>query len=69
MKKGTNKTPYEHWYGHTLNVSYFKIFGSRCYIYKDARNGKFDCKGDEGIFLGYSSKRKYYKCLKNILIR
>ena len=24
---------------------------------------KFDVKGDEGIFLGYSCKRKAYKCL------
>ena len=30
---------------------------------KEARNGKFDVKGDEGIFLGYSCKRKAYKCL------
>ena len=26
-------------------------------------SGKFDAKGDERIFLGYSSKRKAYKCL------
>ena len=25
--------------------------------------GKFDVKSDEGIFLGYSNKRKAYKCL------
>jgi hypothetical protein len=43
-------------------VSYFKIFESRCYIHKDERNGKFDSKCDECIFLGYSSKRKAYKC-------
>ena len=33
-----------------------------CSIHKDTRNGKFNSKGDEGIFLGYSSKRKAYKC-------
>ena len=27
------------------------------------QKGKFDVKGDEGIFLGYSYKRKAYKCL------
>lgn len=45
------------------DVSYFKIFGIRCYIRKDATTGKFDSKGDEGICLGYSSKRKVYKWL------
>jgi hypothetical protein len=57
--------PYELWYGYTLGVSYFKIFGSRYYIHKDKKNGKLDVKGDEGIFLGYSSKSKSYKFLKN----
>ena len=30
---------------------------------KQSRKGKFYAKGDEGIFLGYSSKRKAYMCL------
>ena len=30
---------------------------------KESRKGKFDVKGDEGIFLGYSSKSKAYRCL------
>ena len=30
---------------------------------KESRKGKFDIKGDEGIFLGYSYKSKAYKCL------
>ena len=37
--------------------------GSKCYILKDDRSGKFDAKSDEGIFLGYSTKSKAYKCL------
>lgn len=40
-----------------------KVFGSKCYILKESRKGKFDVKCDEGIFLGYSNKRKSYKCL------
>ena len=40
-----------------------KVFGSKCYILKETRKGKFDVKGDEGIFLGYSSRSKAYKCL------
>ena len=30
---------------------------------KESRKGKFNAKGDEGIFLGYSSKSKDYRCL------
>ena len=39
------------------------MFGSKCYILKESRKGKFDVKTDEGIFLGYSNKSKAYKCL------
>ena len=41
------------------------IFGSKWYILKESRKGKFDVKSDEGIFLGYSTKRKAYKCLNS----
>ena len=44
-------------------MKYFKIFGSKCYILKDDRNGNFDAKSDKGIFLGYSTRSKAYKCL------
>ena len=40
-----------------------KVFGRKCYILKESRKGKFDVKGDEGIFLGYSCRSKAYKCL------
>ena len=63
MKKDSNKTPYELSYGYKPNVNYFKVFGSKCYILKESRKGKFDLKGDKDIFLGYSYKRKVYKCL------
>ena len=51
------------WCGYKHNASYLKVFGSKCYIWKDSRKGNFDVKGDKGIFLGYSCKRKEYKCL------
>ena len=55
FKLGTKKTPYELWKGRKLNVKYFRIFGSTCFILKDRENvGKFDSRSDEGIFLGYS---------------
>lgn len=62
VKKGNDKTPYELWHGKTPNVSYFKNFGSRCFIKRDEFTEKFDAKSDEGIFLGYSTKSKAFKC-------
>ena len=65
VKKGTNTTPFELWYGYAHYVKYFKVFGRKFYILKDSRNGKLDAKSDEGIFLGYFSKRKAYKNLNS----
>ena len=57
-----NKTPYELWFDHSPLVKYFEIFGSKCYIKRDDDIGKFDPRNDESIFLGYSLKRKAYRC-------
>ena len=62
FRPGTKKTPYELWKGRKLNVKYFRIFGSTCFILKDRENvEKFDSRSDEGIFLGYSSTSKAYR--------
>ena len=62
FKPSTKKTPYELWKGRKLNVKYFKIFGSTCFILKDRENvRKFDSRSDEGIFLGYFSTSKAYR--------
>ena len=58
IKKGTNSTPFELWYGYSPNVKYFKAFGRKCYILKDIKNIKFDANNDKGIFFGYSIRRK-----------
>ena len=63
VKKGTHSTPFEIWYGYSPNVKYFKVLGRKCYILKDFRNGKLDEKSEEGVFLGYSTRSKAYKCL------
>lgn len=63
VKKDTHSTPFEILYGYSPNVEYFKVFGRKCYIVKDFRNGKIDAKSEEGIFLGYSTRSKAYKCL------
>ena len=52
LKKDLNQTPYELWHGYRPNIIYLKVFGSKYYILKESRKGKFDVKGDEGIFLG-----------------
>ena len=69
MKKGAIKTADEIWYGYTLNMNYFKIFGIRCNIMKDARNEKIISKGDDSIFLGYSTRSKAYNFLNKAINR
>ena len=62
FRPSTKKTPYELWKRRKLNVKYFRIFGSTCFILKDRDNvGNFDSRSDEGIFLGYSSTSKAYR--------
>lgn len=65
IKKGRVKTPYEYWTGKTPSVSYFKVFGCKCYIKRGEHLRKFDAKYDEGIFLGYFTKSKALKCYNN----
>ena len=58
-----DKTPYELWYGRPASVKYFKVFGSKCYIKRNENDlGKFESITNEGIFLGYSSTKKAYRC-------
>ena len=58
----TNKTSYELLHSKKPKVSYFKIFGSKCFILNTKDNlDKFDPKSDKGIFIGYSNRSKAYK--------
>ena len=42
-------------------VSYFHIFGSKCFVKKNALNlGKFDERSEEAIFLEYSLNSRAY---------
>jgi hypothetical protein len=51
------------WFGRDPSVKYFKVFGSKCYIKRLHESlGKFDYRYDEGIFLGYDSNKKSYRC-------
>jgi transposase InsO family protein len=56
------KTSYELLNGNKPNVSYFCVFGSKCYILvKKGRHSKFAPKAIEGFLLGYESNTKVYR--------
>jgi hypothetical protein len=56
------KTSYELLTGKNPNVSYFRVFGSKCFILiKRARNSKFAPKVVEGFLLGYDSNTRAYR--------
>jgi hypothetical protein len=50
------KTPYEFLTGKKPNVSYFHVFGSRCYVLnKISKSSKFAPRDYERFLLGYDS--------------
>jgi hypothetical protein len=56
------KTSYELLTGNKPNVSYFRVFGSKCYILmKKGRHSKFAPKAVEGFLLWYESNTKVYR--------
>jgi hypothetical protein len=56
------KTSYELLTDNKPNVSYFRVFGSKCYILvKKGRHSKFAPKAVEGFLLGYDSNTKAYR--------
>jgi hypothetical protein len=55
------KTPYELLVGRKSNISYFRVFGCKCFIYKKKRLGKFESRCDESFFLGYALNSKAYR--------
>ena len=68
LRVNKDKTPYELLYGRLASVKYFEVFGNNCYIKRNEDDlGKFDSRTDEGIFLGYSSTKKEYRCFNKRL--
>jgi hypothetical protein len=56
------KTSYELLIGKKPNVSYFRVFGSKCFILvKRGRKSKFAPKAVEGFLLGYDSNTREYR--------
>ena len=63
IRVNNDKTPYELWYGRPAIVKYFRVFGNKCYIKRNEDDlGNFYSRTDEGMFLGYSSTNKSYRC-------
>jgi transposase InsO family protein len=62
LHKILNKTAYELLLGKKPNVSYFRVFGSKCFILnKKPENSKFSPKVDEGFLLSYASNAHGYR--------
>jgi hypothetical protein len=60
------KTSYELLTGKKTNVSYFRVFGSKCFILiKRGRKSKFAPKVVEGFLLGYDSNTRAYRVNKS----
>ena len=58
-------TPYEIWRCKKPNLKYFHKFGGTYFILNDKKQrSKFDAKGDEAVFLGYSLNSRAYKVYK-----
>jgi hypothetical protein len=56
------KTSYELLNAKKPNVSYFRVFGSKCFILiKRCRNSRFSPKEVEGFLLGYDSNTRAYR--------
>jgi hypothetical protein len=56
------KTSYELLTGKKPNVSYFRVFGSKCFVLvKRGRKSKFAPKAIEGFLLGYDSNARAYR--------
>jgi hypothetical protein len=56
------KTSYELLTGKKPNVSYFRVFGSKCFILiKRGRKSKFAPKAVEGFLLGYDTNTRAYR--------
>jgi hypothetical protein len=61
LHKFLKKTPYELLTSNKPNISYFRVFGSKCYVLqKRSRSSKFAPKVYEGFMFGYDSNSHAY---------
>nr|GFB16893.1 ribonuclease H-like domain-containing protein [Tanacetum cinerariifolium] len=62
VNKSQNKTPYELLNGGAPAIGFLKPFGCHVMILNTLDNlGKFEAKGDEGYFIGYSMSSKAFR--------
>jgi hypothetical protein len=62
LHKLLKKIPYELFTDNKSNVSYFRVFGSKCYVLqKRSKSSKFAPKVYEGFYLGYDSNSHAYR--------
>ncbi|GKD42412.1 putative ribonuclease H-like domain-containing protein, partial [Tanacetum coccineum] len=62
VNKSQNKTPYELFNGRSPAIRFLKLFGCHVMILNTLDHlGKFDAKGDEGYFVGYSLSSKAFR--------
>nr|GEZ74091.1 hypothetical protein [Tanacetum cinerariifolium] len=62
VNKSQNKTPYELFNGRTPAIGFLKPFGCHVMILNTLDNlGKFEEKGDDGYFIGYSMFNKAFR--------
>jgi hypothetical protein len=62
LHKLLKKTSYGLLTGNKPNVSYFRVFGSKCYIlHKRSNSSKFAPKVYEGFLLGYDLNSRAYR--------
>src|SRR4051812_9990049 len=67
LHKFFKKTAYELLTDKKPNVSYFKVFGAKCWIRDPHHNSKFAPKAHEGIMLGYGKDSHTYRVFNNVL--
>jgi hypothetical protein len=61
LHKKLKKTSYELLTSNKPKVSYFRVFGCKCFIFnKKPKTSKFAPKVDEGFLLGYGSNEHAY---------
>jgi len=70
LHKKLKKTSYELLIGNKPKVSYFRVFGCKCFILnRRPKTSKFAPKVDEGILLGYGSNEHAYRIFNKTLGR
>ena len=67
LHKFFKKTAYELLTDKKPNVSYFKVFGAKCWIRDPHHNSKFAPKAHEGFMLGYGKDSHTYRVFNNVL--